>query len=866
MEPSKVERYDSKWHNVHLQSIYKEAEEFDVGPILRKCITLSSLHNLLLGQDPFVPSWLAVDGNTKDPEFWIETLTEVSARSKEYICASAASFHDSLEGRAGALCTSHALSHLRKNMSPGSHHERILTPNANGKRPRSDTNGPPLGSPRCAGSSSKPLEEPRLTLNKWLGICDGTRTSWKDIHAEWNQMILRSKSTKLKSWDKLEINWEAQGLTLSLGYFADITAKLGLKCSLLISEFSKGRTKSNNAPPPSYIRLVRGLDNLWPADKNTEFERCIQAVVYGNFRPQATEQLLGYILELAQIIKGSTITVPRKSQQAELKKTEALCRRQARQLKEEQMEKEIKKREELCRQAEEDFGRDTLALDDERASVDMVSAKLREAQAMCDERESALTMKEASSSEREDALAAKEASCAKRESALTVKEVSWAARNGTLAVKEASYEERQGTLAANEASYAERQRVLAAKETTCTERWGRTAKAELELRKKLDTYEANQKLLLEGQSRTKNGDDGHARDKAAMTKRETANLGKEKNLAERERRLDDQEKNLMSHRAWISKKGNAATDREKLCATKEAEFKAREEALCEGQATVASERQELEIQTSALRQEQALCQKAKDSLEAREKELCKGQATVASETQKLETQKSALRHDQALRQKARDELKAGKEAQDKERKTIASERQKVEAKKWALREDQVVYQKAKEKLKAREEAQDKERAAIASEKKGVDTQILAFKQDLVLHREGKKNLKADSEELAQERAAVLCEKKNMTAAQKAFENKKSVLRAEQVAMSHNKQEVATARKTLEDEKLALGADQAALFHEKEAAAAEKKALEIEKSALSTKKALYEKDKIEWRERVRINLQHVQEMEKSLSTL
>ncbi|OAF59914.1 hypothetical protein VC83_03191 [Pseudogymnoascus destructans] len=105
----------------------------------------------------------------------------------------------------------------------------------------------------------------------------------------------------------------------------------------------------------------------------------------------------------------------------------------------------------------------------------------------------------------------------------------------------------------------------------------------------------------------------------------------------------------------------------------------------------------------------------------------------------------------------------------------------------------------------------------------------------------------------------------MAAAQKAFENKKSALRAEQVAMSHNKQEVATARKTLEDEKLALGADLAALSGEKEAAAAEKKALETEKLALSAEKVLYEKDKIELKEKVRINLQQVQEMQRSLST-
>ncbi|OAF60286.1 hypothetical protein VC83_03192 [Pseudogymnoascus destructans] len=580
MEPSKVESYDPKWRNVHLRSIYKEAEEYDVGPLLRKCITLSSLHNLLLGQDPFVPSWISVDGDTKNPEFWIETLTEVSARSREYICASSASFHDLLEGRSQELCTSHALAHLRKNMNLYSHSNG--TPNANGKRPRSDTNGPPLGSPQPTGSSPKILQKPKLTLKKWLEICNGSRTSWKDIHAEWNQMILRSKSAKIKSWDNLERNWEPQGLTLSLGYFTDITIKLARKCSSLISELSRGRIGSNNAPPPSYIPLVRGLDNLWPAAKNTEFERCIQEVVHGNFRPQATAQLLGYILELARIIKGSTITVPRKSQQAELKNAEALSRRQARQFKEEQLEKDIKKREELCRQAEEDFGRDTLALDDERASVDMVSAKLREAQAMCDERESTLAANEAFCADREDALAAKEASCAKRESALMVKEVSWTARNGTLAVKEASYEVRQGTLAANEASYAKRLRVLATKETTFTERWDRTAKAELELRKKLETYEANQKLLLEGQSRTKNGDDSHARDKAAMAKRETANMRREKNLAEREQRLDAQEKNIMSHRAWISMKGNAATDREKECATKEAEFKEREERYARG--------------------------------------------------------------------------------------------------------------------------------------------------------------------------------------------------------------------------------------------------------------------------------------------
>ena len=93
-----------------------------------------------------------------------------------------------------------------------------------------------------------------------------------------------------------------------------MTKKLNLKCMSLISKLLEGRSNSNDTPHPSYIRLVRGLDNLWPAAKNTEFERCIRDVVYGNFRPQATEELLGYILKLAQIIKGNTITVQPKSQ------------------------------------------------------------------------------------------------------------------------------------------------------------------------------------------------------------------------------------------------------------------------------------------------------------------------------------------------------------------------------------------------------------------------------------------------------------------------------------------------------------------------------------------------------------------------
>ncbi|OBT47320.1 hypothetical protein VE00_02101 [Pseudogymnoascus sp. WSF 3629] len=864
MEPVKVESYDPRFRNVHLRSIYNEAKEYDVGRVLRLRMTLLSLHDLLLGQDPFVPTWLDVDGDTTDPEFWIETLTEASARSNAYIRANSGSFHDLLEGQAEALCTSHALTQLHKKMNSDSHCDGTPTPNVNGKRPRSDTNGPPLGSPRPPGSSPEIPQKPKLPLQKWLGICDGTRTSWKDIHTKWNQMISLSKAAQRKSWDSLEKEWEPQGLTLSLGYFADINNKLLIKCRLLISELLKGRTESNDAPP-SYIRLVRGLCNLWPAAKNTKFEHCIEEVVYGNFRLEAADELLGYILELARLMKGSTITVHRKSQKDELKKAEALCRQQARQLEREQREKDMKQREELCRQAEEKFGRDRLALDDERASLDMISAKLREAQAMCDEKECALTAKEASCADREQTLAAKEVSCAERDGALTVKEASCAEREGTLKVKEASCAEREAAVTVNEASYAERERVLVTRETLCTERLACTEKAELELRKKWKAYGANQKLLLEGQRRANNGDDSHARDKAAMTKRETANMRREKNLAERKQRLDSQEKNLMSHRAWISKKGDAATDREKVCATKEAEYKAKEEALCERQATVASERQELETQASALRQDQALYQKAEEALKAREEALCKGQATAASERQELETQTSAFRHDQALYQKGKEALKAREETQDKERAAVVTERREVEVQKWALREDEVVYQKAKEQLKAREEAQDKERAAIERERKGLDAQRSTFKQNLTLHREGKRTLKADSEALALERAAVLREQKDMAVARETFEQKESELRAGQADVSRKQQEAATARKTLDDERLMLRAEQSALACGKEEAAAAKMALEKEESALTAKKGLYEEEKIAWREKVRINVEQVQEMQRSLST-
>ena len=217
MEPFKVESFDPRWRNVHLQSIYNEAEEFDVGQLLRKCITLSSLHKLLLGQEPFVPSWLAVDGDTKDPAFWIEVLTEASARPTEHICAGVASFHDLLEGQSQALCAWHALAHLRKNQNPDSHSEVNPTLDTNGKRPRCDTNGPPLGNPRSAGTSPKFPDKPKLTLKKWREICersDEEETSWKDIHAKWNQMMTMSKAAKPKSWDNLQRNWPSQGLAL----------------------------------------------------------------------------------------------------------------------------------------------------------------------------------------------------------------------------------------------------------------------------------------------------------------------------------------------------------------------------------------------------------------------------------------------------------------------------------------------------------------------------------------------------------------------------------------------------------------------------------------------------------------------------
>ncbi|KAL5350244.1 hypothetical protein ACLOAV_005282 [Pseudogymnoascus australis] len=846
MGPSKVESLDPRWRNIHLRSIYREAEEFDVGRLLRKCITLSSLHSLLLSQEPFVPSWLAVDGDTKDPEFWVETLADVSARSNEYIGAGAASFHDSLGLQSQALCTSHALAHLRKNLNPDSCSKGNPTPNSNGKRPRSDIIESAAGSPRSAITSPNAPDKPNLTLNNWLKICDGERKGWKDIHAQWNHMIARSKSAKIKSWDNLEKNWEPQGLTLSLGYYVDITKRLTSKCSSLISELSKGQTESNNSPPASYIRIVRGLDNLWPASKNTEFERCIQEVVDGDFRPQATEELLGYMLELARIIKGATITVHRKSQQAELKKAEALSRRQARQLKEEQKEKEMKKREELCRQAQEDFGRDILALDDERASIDMISANLRETQAICEERERTLAAKEALFAARGGVLTAKEASFAEREGELAAKETSCTARDEALTAKETSCAEREGALMANKTSYTDKEE--------------RIAKMELELRTKLEAYEVNQKALLEGQRRVNKGDASLARSKAAMAKRDTANTGREKslkekercaenqeknrctsgvaefnarekNLKERERSVENQEKNIVARRALIHQKENAAADREKLCITKEVELNAMEINLKERERSVENNKKDIvahwtlvKKRGNAATDRERLCVTKEAEFNAREEALCKGQAIVASERQELDTQESALRQKQSA------------------------------------------YQGAKGVLIGREEELSKERAEVVAERQVVEAQKLVFKQDLALHREGKKTLKANSEELEKERAVILRDQKDMEVARDAFDLKKSALRAEQASVSCKKKEVTTAMRTLEDEKLALKNWQTALSCDKQKTAAAKQALEDEKSALTAKQALFEEEKTAWREKVGKNVQQMRQMQENMQQM
>lgn len=681
MEPLKIESFDPRVRNVHLRSLYKEAEEFDINSLLRKCITLSSLHNLLLGQEPFVPGWLALDGDTSDAAFWIETLTEVSTRSNEFICGEMASLQDLLEARSQALCTSHAVAQLRKNRDPSGHAGVNQAININGKRPRTDTNESLSGDARSANNSPKCSGKPKLTLRKWLDICDGNRTGWRDIHAEWNHMIIRSKTTKTVSWKNIGMIWDHQGLTLSLGYFTDVATKLRDKCSSLISELSKGQPSCSNAPHQIYIPIVRGLGNLWPDAKNTEFECCIREVVYGNFKPQAAEQLLGYILDLARISKGSTITVHRKSREEELKRAEALCRRKARQFEEEQKEKAMKQREELCRQVEEDFGRDRLALDDERASVDIASAKLKEAQEIYDERKRILAAKEASCSDREAALKAKEASLEGRE------------------------------------------HVLTGKEESCIERGARTKKTELELQEKLEAYESNQRLLLEGQRRLKKDEESHARNKAKIAKQDTANNAREKSLKKREGEVEVRDKNITSRQAWVEKKLNLAIDREKTCAAKEAGFTAREEALCKEQATVTSETQELEGQKSVLRQ---------------------GQTALASEGKELETQILGFKQDLALHREGKKTLKADSESIAKERSGLLREQKEMiagkkafEQEKLALRADQgALSRKQKEDAIARKTLENdvsalrKGQTALCREKEEVTVARVALEKEM----------------------------------------------------------------------------------------------------------------------------------------
>ncbi|KFY05454.1 hypothetical protein V492_08539 [Pseudogymnoascus sp. VKM F-4246] len=792
MEPVKAELCDSTWRNVHLLSLYKEAEEFDVGPLLRKNITVHSLHKLLLGQEPFVPSWLALDGDTEDPAFWIETLTVVSARSSEYLCADAALFHDSLSQRSQALITRHALNHMYKRLSTNGHGEVCQTPNINGKRPQSDKIGPPLKSPRSANKSPKSPkfpEEPKLKLKKWLEICDGSRTGWgetgwRDTHAEWNHMIQRSKAAKIKSWDNLERSWECQGLALSLGYFSSMTDKHVFKCSSLISELSKRRSNSDNASGSSYIPIVRGLGDLWPAAKNAEFESCIRDVIYGNFK-QRTEQLLGYLLELARIMKESTITV---------------CRRNARQLQEEQKETEMKNREERCRRAEEDFGRDRLELDDERASMDMARAKLREAQELFNKKVLAL---------------------------------------GVVAT---DFEEREGDLAERELSCKERDDALTAKEASCTERSAHTANAAAELQTKLEAYEKNQRLLVEGQREANEGKKRHAKNLATIARRDAASISKEKELKEREAKLEAQEKSVKEKekkadaqeksardlRAWVDNRWTATLDRESLCTSKEVGFDEREVTLRKEKEAVASDKKELETQKSALKQEQA---------------------EVASGRQKIQTQTSDLKREQAR------------------------------------------HMEAKVALKAREDNLSKEQAAVVSEKKGLNAQKAVFRQDVAAHREGEKKLKADSEELAQERERISYVKKHYTAAKKelecektevkalkvalsnkqneavaakkALEDEKAALKADRDTVSRKLTEVAAARKALEDEKSALEATKSAISRENEEMKASQEALESERSKLSAKEVQFEKEKMALREKMRVSMQHMQEMQKTM---
>ncbi|OBT64387.1 hypothetical protein VE03_05724 [Pseudogymnoascus sp. 23342-1-I1] len=666
MEPLKAEPVHPKWRNVHLRLIYREAEEFDVNKILRRYIALSSLHNLLLGQGPLVPSWLPVDGDTGDPEFWIEALTEVSDRSNEHLCSGAASsFHDSLEVRSRALCTSHALDHLRKKLSPDSCSKGNPVVNSNGKRPRSDTNGPPSRNPPSTGTASKLLDERNLPLEKWLNICDGTKTSWKDTHFEWNRMIRKYTAASTKSWDSLETNWPVQGLALSLGYFANIFKNLLGKCRSLISRLTKGRTESNNPPRPSYIGIVRRLGNSWPAAKNTEFESCILEVIGGFFREGAANELVGFMIELEQMIDGPTITV----------RNSEVRRQQARQLEEEQKENDIKQREELCRQAEENLGRESLALDDERDSIDMISAGLRKAQAICDERER--------------------------------------------------------ILAVNEASFADRGGELEAREVSCAERVERAEESELRLQKKLEAYKEGQRLLLEGQRRVKKGDDNLARTKVAMERRDTSNTGREKGLNEKEQRLNSQEKKIVIHRTFITQKENAVGDRERLCITKEAELAMREEALGEGQATVASEIQDLETQRAALRQEQSLYLKANGVLKEREETLSKNQAEVLTERQGVEAQKLAFQRNVALHREKVNLLKTKSEELAKEmallrheQKDMAAARVASDHARSALRAEQAtVSRKVEEVTTARKALEDEKTAlrkgqtALSDEKK-----------------------------------------------------------------------------------------------------------------------------------------------------
>ncbi|KFY18461.1 hypothetical protein V493_08606 [Pseudogymnoascus sp. VKM F-4281 (FW-2241)] len=609
-----------KVSNARLQSLFKEAKEFDAKPMMQKYIVVSVLYTLLSGQRRLIPSWLPADTNPHEPLFWNKALSNISDRGDEDVWSDTpTSFYDTFRGRCLSLCAQHTLTPMRGDLGPNGHSQGSPILNANGKRSHPDgsgTNEPPQETSDVAGHPQSGPDNTTITLQMWITLsegihcnesycnkttcnengCSGSKPSWKKIHKEFKKMvndITPGKPMRTHKWENFDKHWGFFGLTISLGYIANLNKILLEACSLFIRKLSMPLADSSDAVPrQSYIPIVQELHQFWSAEKAAELESCIERVVDGDFGDLNGSQLLTYILELKSLSEEKSITVCRRSQQ-DLEGPSRQSERRA--LNRSNHGTEAKK-----------------ALDNGSASAFFLTREK-----ILTARESALANKDAAFTAKNKSLEERQKLSSKLEAWLDERDSLCESRESEAKVRETLCDSRESEAKVKEESNQESDSII------------NTRRLELETDEKV--YQAKNKLLLESTCQNEKAKSDIEREKDKINKRQASVSSKERKSILKEQDVNDKEKKAVALQKWVRKKEDEVMGREKVCGTKEENIRAMEEEL-------GREKAELRTLESAFMEKEA--RHAVDKMEWSEE--------CESAKQKLESEKSEFEHEKNI--------------------------------------------------------------------------------------------------------------------------------------------------------------------------------------------------------------------------